>query len=54
MTDEQIRQLKELDSSFGLLEDVPEEKIDRMAAAIRRMKKEGSPPDEFLGLGPRA
>ncbi|CAN5492978.1 hypothetical protein BH11ARM2_BH11ARM2_22240 [soil metagenome] len=41
VTDEQIRQLKALDSSYGLLEDVPEEKIDRMAATIRRMKREG-------------
>lgn len=41
VTDEQIRQLKALDSSFGLLEDVPEEKIDRMAATIQRMKQEG-------------
>lgn len=43
VTDEQVRQLKALDSSFGLLEDVPEEKIDRMAATIQQMKLEGFP-----------
>jgi len=43
VTDEQIRQLKALNSTFGLLEDVPEEKIDRMAATIKRMKREGFP-----------
>jgi len=43
VTDEQIRQLKALDSSYGLLEDVPAEKIDRMAATIQRMKREGFP-----------
>jgi hypothetical protein len=41
VTDEQLRQLKALDPSFGLLEDVPEEQIDRMSAMIRRMKREG-------------
>jgi hypothetical protein len=41
VTDEQISRLKALDSSFGLLEDVPEENIDRMSATIRRMKREG-------------
>ncbi|RYG99233.1 MAG: hypothetical protein EON58_04670 [Alphaproteobacteria bacterium] len=41
VTDEQIRQLKALDSSFGLLEDVSEESIDRMAATIQGMKQEG-------------
>lgn len=40
VTDEQINQLKALDSSFGLLEDVPEERIDRMATTIKRMKRE--------------
>jgi hypothetical protein len=43
VADEQIRQLKALNSTFGLLEDVPEEKIDRMAATIKRMKREGFP-----------
>lgn len=43
VTDEQIRQLKALNGTFGLLEDVPEEKIDRMAATIKRMKREGLP-----------
>jgi len=43
VTDEQIQQLKALDGTFGLLEDVPEEQIDRMAATIRRMKRERFP-----------
>jgi hypothetical protein len=43
VTDEQIRQLKALDPLFGLLEDVPKEQIDRMAASIQRMKRERFP-----------
>jgi len=41
VTDEQIRELKALDGSFGILEDVSEEQIDRIAASIRRSKREG-------------
>ena len=41
VTDDQLNRLKALDPSFGLLADVPEEKIDRMSATIRRMKREG-------------
>jgi hypothetical protein len=43
VTDEQIRQLRALDPMFGLLEDVPEEQIDRMEASIQRMKRERFP-----------
>jgi hypothetical protein len=43
LTDELINQLKALDTSYGLLEDVPNEKIERMEATIRRMKREGFP-----------
>ena len=43
VTDEQIRQLKAIDPLFGLLEDVPEEQIDRMEASIQRMKRERLP-----------
>jgi len=43
VTDEQISQLKALNGSFGLLEDVPEEQIDAMSRTIKRMKREGFP-----------
>jgi hypothetical protein len=40
LTDDEINQLKVMNPVFGLLEDVPEEKIDRMAQTIQRMKRE--------------
>ena len=43
LTDELINELKSLDSSYGLLEDVPDENIRRMSETIRRMKREGFP-----------
>lgn len=43
LTPEELAHLKELDGTFGLLEDVPEEVIDRIEEGIRRMKKEGFP-----------
>lgn len=41
--DDQILQLKALNRTFGLLEDVPDEQIDRMSATIERMKAEEFP-----------
>lgn len=40
ITEEELRRLRELDPTFGLLADVPEEAIDRMAETIRLMKEE--------------
>lgn len=41
ITDDEISQLKALSPTFGLLEDVSEEAIDRMAETIRGMKQQG-------------
>jgi len=40
LTDEMINELKSLDSSYGLLEDVPLGRIEQMEATIQRMKQE--------------
>ena len=40
---EEIDRLKSLDSTFGLLGDVPDEQFDQILAAIREMKREGFP-----------
>ena len=41
LTNEELGQLEALGKTFGLVADVPDEEIDRMAASIRRMKREG-------------
>ena len=41
LTDDEIRQLDGLGKTFGLLADLPDEDVDRMAASIQSMKREG-------------
>jgi hypothetical protein len=43
LSEDELRQLDGFGKTFGLLADVPDEDIDRMAATVRRMKREGSP-----------
>lgn len=44
LSEDEIRQLDSLGKTFGLLADVPDEDIDRMAETIRQTKQEGFPP----------